>query len=159
MVTVSPSPTAPAASRKTVQKLQRDEYGALPLSKILTSEQQIQVRKLLTIASDRRVINRVPVEYISSTDTEYECVNNSIYDVLLVRGKVRGLVVQSRHVWGSKRKKRTEILKSYRLVTVKYSKATVTILDNTTCMKRAKNASKLGQLIAHYSGGAQVKCA
>jgi len=47
-------------------------------------------------------------------------------------------------------------------VTTKYSTVTVKELedgDKSTCMKRAKNSTKLGQLHAHYAGDKELKCA
>ena len=138
-------------------KLIRDIYGALTLSVHITPEQSKEVAALLAKATALK--DGVPSAYITSTTSELECLNHDIYDIVISRGKVRGLIVQARFFWKHLRKTRSRMLKSYFLVTSSYSAITVTELENATCVKRAKNTSKLGQLAGHYLGSATVKCA
>lgn len=144
-------------SRATTKLLDRDIYGALSISAHLSAPQRADLKALLAKAVAEK--GGIPAAYITSTKTEMECLNHDIYDVVITRGKVRGLVVQARYFWKHLRKTRSRMLKSYFLVTSSYSTVKVTELENATCVRRAKNTSKLGQLAGHYLGTTTVKCA
>jgi hypothetical protein len=73
--------------------LPRDEYGALYASQVLSPEQQLQLKDLLGKAVATSI---VPEPFITSTKKEINCLNLDIFDVLVFRGKVKGLVVQAR---------------------------------------------------------------
>jgi hypothetical protein len=151
--------TASASSKTSTPKeaLSRDTYGALNIAAYLSKEQLDNVKKLLSKASCQP--GGLPKEYAQGSRTEFECMNHDIYDVQIIRGKVRGLVVQARYFWKHLRKTRTRITKTYYLITANRNKVIVTELENATCAKRAKNTVKLGQLCGHYLGISTVKCA
>lgn len=145
-----------ATSKSPLPLLQRDEYGALQMSQHLQAAQIEEVRGLLKKAESQE--DGLPAEYVKRGKSDFECLNHDVYDVVIVRGKVRGLIVQTRWFWKHLRKTRTRITKSYYLVTAVRNKVTVKKLENATCAKRAKNTSKLGQLSAHYLGKITVRC-
>lgn len=149
--------TAPKNSSKPQPLLLRDEYGALTLSAHLTPAQAQDVKNILAKASSLK--DGIPKEYVAGDRKEFECLNHDVYDVQLIRGKVRGVVVQARYFWKHVRKARTRMTKTYYLVTANRSLVTVKTLDSATCLKRAKNTTKLGQLVGHYQGAVIVKCA
>ena len=135
--------------------LPRDEYGSLFVSQVLTAEQHLQLKDLL----DRAVASGiVPEPFITSNKKEIDCLNLDIYDILVFRGKVKGLVVQARSFWKNIRKGYTRIQKSYFLVMSTGKKIDIKELENSTCVKRAKNTAVLGQLINHYLGKTTVAC-
>lgn len=101
----------------------------------------------------------IPAESISRKKSEFECLNHDVYDVILVRGKVRGLIVQARWFWQHLRKTRSKMTKSYYVLTSVRNKVTVRELENATCAKRSKTTTELGQLAGHYRGNAPVPCA
>jgi hypothetical protein len=137
--------------------LARDEYGVLELKQHLTPENVVAAKSLISKAV--KVKNGVPAEYQSFGSKEYECLNHGVYDVQVVRGKVRGLVIQARYFWKHLRKTRTQLTKTYYLITSSRTTVTVEEIDNATVAKRAKNTTKLGQLVGHYQGDTPVKCA
>jgi hypothetical protein len=136
--------------------LQRDQYGALHLSAHLQPPQLEEVKRLLKTASTQK--SGIPAEHFTRSKNEFECLNNDVYDVIVVRGKVRGLVVQSRWYWKHLGKTRTRMTKTYYLLTAIRGKVTVVELDNATTAKRAKTTTKLGQLAGHYLGTTTVRC-
>ena len=139
----------------TTAALPRDEYGALYATQVLSQEQQLQLKELLGKAVATGII---PEAFITSTKKEIECMNLDIFDVLVFRGKVKGLVVQVRSFWKNIRKGYTRIQKTYFLVMRSGKKLDIKELENSTCVKRAKNTAALGQLINHYLGKTTVAC-
>ncbi|ABM39883.1 hypothetical protein [Polaromonas naphthalenivorans] len=135
--------------------LPRDEYGALYTSQVLSQEQQLQLKDLLGKAVATGI---VPEPFITSNKKEIDCLNLDIFDVLVFRGKVKGLVVQARSFWKNIRKGYTRIQKSYFLVMRSGKKLDIKELENSTCVKRAKNTAALGQLVNHYLGKTTVAC-
>lgn len=137
-------------------ELTRNEYGALNLNTHFSVEHRRQVKALL----DEAIATSTgpSAAYIKGDSKEFECVNHDVYDVLLFRGKVRGLIIQERWFWKHKRKGHTSQLKDYFLIIRKNRKLRVEELDRRTCVKRAKNSNVLGALIKHYLGRAVVKC-
>ena len=135
--------------------LPRDEYGSLYASQVLSPEQQLQLKDLLGKAVATSI---VPEPFITSTKKEINCLNLDIFDVLVFRGKVKGLVVQARSYWKNIRKGYTRIQKSYFLVMRSGKKLDIKELENSTCVKRAKNTAALGQLVNHYLGKTTVAC-
>ena len=89
---------------------------------------------------------------------EIECLNLDIFDVLVFRGKVKGLVIQARSFWKNIRKGYTRIQKSYFLVMRSGKKLDIKELENSICVKRAKNTAALGQLVNHYLGKTTLAC-
>jgi hypothetical protein len=158
--TKTKSRAKPAPAKKKAKTalplLMRDEYGALKLNSHLQTEQIADARALLAKAC--ALAGGLPKAYSAFTKREFECVNHDVYDVLLSRGKVRGLVVQVRAYWRLLKKPRTRLTKSYFLVTAVRNKVSVEELENATCTKRAKNTHKLGELAGHYLGVKTVKC-
>ena len=75
----------------TTAALPRDEYGALHTSQVLSTEQQLQLKNLLDKAVATGI---VPQPFITSSKKEINCLNLDIFDVLVFRGKVKGLVVR-----------------------------------------------------------------
>jgi hypothetical protein len=139
----------------TIAGLPRDEYGALYPSQVLPLEQQRQLKDLL---GDAVATGIIPEPFITSTKKEIKCLNLDIFDVLVFRGKVKGLVVQARSFWKHIRKGYTRIQKTYFLVMRTGKKIEVKELENCTCVKRAKNTTVLGQLVNHYLGKTTVAC-
>jgi hypothetical protein len=142
-------------SKLTATTLPRDQYGALTTANVLSAEQQLQVKELLDAAVKA---DRLPEPYIWSGKNEFECLNLDVYDVLLSRKRVIGIVVQARTFWKHVRKGYTRSGKDYYLLTRVGRKITVTDIDKATCAKRAKNTTALGQLVNHYLGAATVAC-
>ena len=137
-----------------------DWYGnwgqvTLYASQVLSQEQQLQLKKHLGKAVATGI---VPVPFITSTKNEINCLNLDIFDVLVFRGKVKGLVVQARSFWKNIRKGYTRIQKSYFLVMRSGKKLDIKELENNTCVKRAKNTAKLGQLANRYLGKTTLAC-
>ena len=139
----------------TTAALPRDEYGALYASQVLSQEQQLQLKELLGKAVATGII---PEAFITSTNKEIKCMNLDIFDVLVFRGKVKGLVVQARSFWKNIRKGYTRIQKTYFLVMRSGKKLDIKELENSTCVKRAKNTAALGQLVNHYLGKTTLAC-
>ena len=133
---------------------QRDAYGALTPS-ALSDEHWRQAKALLDAAVKS---GKVPAPYISGGKNEFECLNLDTYDLLISRRKVKALVVQARWFWKNSRKGYTRGSKTYYLVQKAAGRITVTELQAATCVKRAKNATALGQLVAHYLGKGELKC-
>lgn len=136
--------------------LSRDQYGALHIGAHLEPVQIEEVHSLIRRAAAMK--DGIPATYQSFSTKEYECLNHDVYDVVLVRGKVRAVVVQTRLFWKHLRKSRSSLKKSYFLVSIVRNKVSVAPLENATCVKRAKNTSKLGQLAGHYLGTGTVRC-
>ena len=139
----------------TTAALPRDEYGALYTSQVLSTEQQLQLKDLLDKAVATGI---VPEPFITSSKKEIQSLNLDMFDVLVFRGKVKGLVVQARSYWKNIRKGYTRIQKSYFLVMRSGKKLDIKELENSTCVKRAKNTAALGQLVNHYLGKTTVAC-
>lgn len=122
---------------------------------VLSSDQQIQVSQLLKDAVKDGLL---PAPFITYGKKEFECLNLDVYDVLIFRGKVKSLVVQARSFWKHLRKGHTRGGKDYYLVTRAGRKISVVDVEKSTCAKRAKNTTKLGQLVNHYLGKMTVAC-
>ncbi len=138
-----------------INYLPRDEYGALNLRLVLSAEQQAQVAAFLSSAVKDGLL---PAPFVTYGKKEYECLNLDIYDALVFRGKVKALVVQARSFWRHLRKGHTRGGKDYYLVTRAGRKTSVMDVEKSTCAKRAKNTTTLGQLVNHYLGKTTVAC-
>lgn len=150
----SPSAKETAPSAKSAD-LPRNQYGALNTSAVLDADGQEQLRKLLARAIEQGLLK---APFITSSAKEMESLNHDIFDVQVVRGRVRSVAVQARTFWRHLRKNRSRLTKEYCLLTVKRGKVSSQPLDSATCTKRAKNTTKLGQLVAHYTGGKTLGC-
>lgn len=144
-----------AITKTTPSTLLRDEYGALHVKQFLNLEQHLQLKDLLVKAVKS---GAVPAAYLTGDKKEFECLNHDVYDVLLFRGKVKGLVVQARSFWKNLRKGYTRSQKTYFLVMRTGKKLEIKELENSTCAKRAKSTTALGQLVNHYLGKTTVAC-
>lgn len=144
-----------ATSIPATNILPRDEYGALNLRQALTAEQQAQVVVFLDSAVKAGLL---PAPFVTYGKKEFECLNLDVYDVLIFRGKVKSLVVQARSFWKHLRKGYTRGEKDYYLVTRAGQKTSVVNVEKSTCAKRAKNTTTLGQLVHHYLGNTTVAC-
>jgi hypothetical protein len=138
-----------------IKELPRNEYGALEISQVLSKEQQNQTKALMNAAIKA---GHLPAPFITRGRNEYECMNLDFFDVLLLRGRVKSLVVQARSFWKHNQKGYTRLGKDYYLVTRSGRKTTVEDVEKATCAKRAKNTTALGQLVKHYLGTATVAC-
>lgn len=147
--------TDDAPPRPTTPPMERDAYGALMPARVLSADGRTQLQALLAQAVSQGQLAR---PYIHSSKSEMECLNHDIYDVQVARGKVRAVVVQVRTFWRHLRKSRTRLSKAYVLITRTRRKLQVQQLDAATCVKRAKNTRRLGELVAHYTGGPEVRC-
>jgi hypothetical protein len=143
------------ASNLKPTSISRDQYGALSSACVLAPEQLTQLNALRDAAVKA---GKLPTPFIRSDKKELECLNLDIYDVLLFRGKVKGLVVQVRRFWKHLRKGYTRTGKEYFLVLKSARDLDVTPVDSATCAKRAKNTVALGELVNHYQGKVVVKC-
>lgn len=141
--------------KSTPCPLPRNEYGALDANQILTPEQRLQFKNLLGKAIES---GAVPASYITSSKKELECLNLDTFDVLVFRNKVKGLVIQARSFWKHLRKGYTRSQKTYFLVMRSGKTVDVKELENSTCVKRAKSTTALGQLVNHYRGTTTVAC-
>lgn len=136
--------------------LVRNDYGALSLNEHLSESQRNEVKVLLTQAIAH---SDGPQEtYFTSSGRELECINHDIYDVEIFRGRVKGLIVQERWFWRDKRKSRTRASKEYFLVRKEGRRIRVESLESRTCVKRARNAAALGDLVRHYLGEKALPC-
>ena len=135
--------------------ISRDQYGALSPASALNAEHLAQLNALRDAAVKA---GKLPAPFISGDKKEFECLNLDIYDVLLFRGKVKGLVVQARSFWKHIRKGYTRSAKEYFLVLRTARRIDVTTVDGATCAKRAKNTVALGELVQHYQGKLVIKC-
>lgn len=142
--------------RPTASQLERNIYGALNLPIHLSVEHQQQVKSLLQQAIAGPT--GPSASYIESSGKEFECINHDIYDVLMFRGKVKAIVVQERWFWKHTRKGYTRQSKEYFLVIRDQGRLRVEEVDGRTCVKRAKNATTLGDLVKHYLGKTVLKC-
>jgi hypothetical protein len=138
-----------------INKLPRDQYGALDLRQVLPLELQAQVTEFLGAAVKA---GRLPEPFITGDAKEYECLNLDTYDVLIFRGKVKSLVVQVRTFWKNVRKGYSRSGKDYCLITRAGRKITAKVVEKATCAKRTKNTTELGQLANHYLGKTTVAC-
>lgn len=143
------------ATKPTSTPVARNEYGALFTASVLTPEQVQQLTALLAAAVK---VKKLPAPFIRSDKRELDCLNLDTFDVLLFRGKVKGLVVQARCFWRHIRKGHTRTVKTYFLVLKSARGIDVTQVDSATCAKRAKNTFALGELVNHYQGKVVVKC-
>ncbi|MEO8119514.1 MAG: hypothetical protein ABI606_09360 [Rhodoferax sp.] len=144
-----------ATTKTAAPILPRSEYGALNSSQALSPEQQLQLKDLI----DKAVKSgAVPKAYISGDKRHFECMNHDVFDVLIFRGKVKGMVIQARSFWKDLRKGYTRGQKTYFLVMRSGKNVEVTELESKTCVKRAKNTTVLGQLVNHYLGKKTVAC-
>ncbi|MCV2355393.1 hypothetical protein LNV09_14660 [Paucibacter sp. B2R-40] len=137
------------------QPLPRDEYGALDTASSLTPPLRKDAQAFI---ADSVKANLLPAPYQTFSKREYECLNLDIYDVLVFRGRVKGLIIQARTFWRDTRKGYTRSTKTYYLVLKAKRKLTASVIENNTCSKRAKNTTALGQLVNHYMGKIEVKC-
>lgn len=142
-------------AKPTSTPLTRDQYGAISPASVLTPDQLKQMNALRDAAVKA---SKLPAPYIRSDKKELECLNLDIYDVLMFRGKVKGLIVQARTFWKHLRKGYTRTNKSYFLVLKSARRIEVTAVDSATCAKRAKNTVALGELVRHYQGKLVIKC-
>src|ERR1035437_5038354 len=106
----------------------RNEYGALHLGAHLEPLQVEAVHSLLKKAAALK--EGIPATFQVFSKREYECLNHDVYDVVLVRGKVRAVVVQARLYWKHLRKSRSSLKKSYYLVSITRNKVSVVPLEN-----------------------------
>ena len=143
------------AAKSNATRIARDQYGALSTASAITPEQQLQFNGLRDAAVK---VGKLPEPYIRSSNKELECLNLDIYDVLLFRGKAKGLIVQARTYWKHLRKGYTRTGKEYFLVLKSSRGIDVMSVDSATCIKRAKNTVALGELVKHYQGKLVVKC-
>jgi len=139
----------------TTDTLQRDQYGALNLRQVLPPELQAQVAAFTAAAVKAGLL---PEPFITGNAKEYECLNLDTYDVLIFRGKVKSLVVQVRTFWKNVRKGYSRSGKDYFLITRTGRKITMQVAEKTTCAKRAKNTTALGQLVQYYLGKQTIAC-
>lgn len=143
-----------AAGTTTVCR--RDGYGALDTSAVLTAGQHQELRELLDAAVSA---GHLPKPFITSGKRELESLNHDVYDVQLNRLRtVKAVIVQLRWFSTDKRKGYTQLRKEYVLVARDRKRLVATALESATCVKRAKTATVLGQLIAHYTGGPTLRC-
>lgn len=144
-----------ANAKSPSNSLPRDEYGALYLRQVLSPELQAQASSFLGSAVKDGFL---PAPFAIRGKKEFECLNLDVYDVLLFRGKVKALVVQARSFWRDLRKGYTRSGKDYYLLVRAGHKTSVLEIDKSTCAKRAKNTTALGQLAKHYLGKTTVAC-
>ncbi|MFM9433517.1 hypothetical protein ACFDR9_000558 [Janthinobacterium sp. CG_23.3] len=144
-----------AIADSTNSSLPRNEYGALNLHAVLSAELQTQVSAFVKDAVNA---GHLSAPFVTYGKKEFECLNLDVYDVLIFRGKVKSLVVQARTFWKHLRKGHTRGGKDYYLVTRAGRKTSVVDVEKSTCAKRAKNTTALGQLVKHYLGTATVPC-
>ncbi len=142
-------------TKPTAARLTRDCYGALNVASVLTPDTLAQLAALRDAAVKA---GGLPTPYVRGDRKEFECLNLDIYDVLLFRGKVKGLIVQARTFWKHVRKGYTRTGKEYFLVLKSAGRIAVTALESATCAKRAKNTTTLGELVGHYQGKTVVTC-
>jgi hypothetical protein len=135
--------------------LPRDEYGTLYTSQVLSIEQQLQLKELLKKAVATGI---VPESFSTLSRKEINSLTLGIFDVLVFRGKVKGLVVQARSFWKNIPKGYIRSQKTYFLVMRSGKKIDIKELENSNCVKRAKNTASLGQLVNHYLGKTTVAC-
>lgn len=144
-----------AIANSPKNSLPRDEYGALDLRRVLSPELQAQASAFLGSAVKAGLL---PAPFATRGKKEFECLNLDVYDVLIFCGKVKALVVQARTFWRDLRKGYTRSGKDYHLVARAGRKTSVLEIDKSTCAKRAKNTTALGQLAKHYLGESVVAC-
>lgn len=144
-----------ATSIPAANSLPRDEYGALDLHRVISAELRTQVS---VFVSDAVKAGHLPAPFVAYGKKEFECMNLDVYDVLIFRGKVKALVVQARSFWKNLRKGYTRSGKDYYLVIRSGRKFTAQEVEKSTCAKRAKNTTALGQLVKHYLGKTTVAC-
>lgn len=144
-----------AISNSPNTSLPRGEYGALYLHQVLSPELQAQASAFMGSAVKAGLL---PAPFATRGKKEFECLNLDVYDVLLFRGKVKALVVQARTFWRDLRKGYTRSGKDYYLLVRAGHKTSVLEIDKSTCAKRAKNTTALGQLAKHYLGKTTVAC-
>ena len=120
--------------------LQRDQYGALDLPLVLSTELRTQVSAFVR---DVVKAGHLPAPFVTYGKKEFECMNLDVYDVLIFRGKVKALVVQARSFWKNLRKGYTRSGKDYYLVIRSGRKFTAQEVEKSTCAKRAKNTTCL----------------
>jgi hypothetical protein len=145
----------PTPRRKPALPLVRDQYGAISPKAALDEACQKQLHDILALAVKSGHLN---APYVRGDRREMECLNHDVYDVLLERGRIRGIVVQERTFWKHLRKSRTRLTKRYVLLTRVQRSLQAEELDTATCAKRAKNTAALGELVRHYTGVKPVRC-
>ena len=138
------------------QLISRNEFGAIKVEKILSTEQLAQYKAALALCVKN---GNIPAEYYRPSYRELECRTHSTYDIKIFRGRPSAAVIQVRTYEKNHRKNYTNITKSYFLIERdgRY-KWKVTEIDSATCVKRAKNCDKLGILVDHYLGLNNVPC-
>jgi hypothetical protein len=145
----------PTPRRKPALPLVRNEYGAISPKAALDDACLKQLHDILALAVKSGHLN---APYVRSDRREMESLNHDIYDVLLERGRIRGIIVQERTYWKDLRKSRTRLTKRYVLLTRVQRSLRAAELDTATCAKRAKNTATLGELVQHYTGVKPVRC-
>lgn len=155
VITTDSQPSNPATKRSSTVPLQRDGYGAISARNVLSAACRQQLDDMLALAVKSGQLN---APYLRRGKREMECLNHDVFDVLLDRGRIRALIIQERTFWKDVRKGYTRLTKHYVMLTRQQRKLHAQELDTATCAKRAKNTSKLGELIGHYSGAKPVKC-
>ncbi len=136
--------------------LQRDDYGAIRHREVLDAKQLPELDELLSTAVRSR---QIPPEYTSRSKREFSCLSHQLYDVQLARGRVRAVVLQVRTFSRNLRRGFTNVGRQYFLIVFKRGKTQTSAIDGATCVKRARNATRLGQLVQHYRGQATIACA
>lgn len=155
VITADSQPSNSATKRSPAVQLQRDGYGAISARSVLSDACRQQLDEMLALAVKNGQLNST---YLRRGKRETECLSHDVYDVLLERGRIRALIVQERTFWKDLRKGYTRLTKRYVLLTRKKCNLLAQELDTATCVKRAKNTSRLGELIGHYSGAKPVRC-
>jgi hypothetical protein len=122
----------------------------------LSSDQLRQLRALLAAAVTS---GHLPRTYFEIDKRTLETLNHDVFDVQLDGlSTVKAIIVQVRRFSRNLRKGYTRLSKEYVMVTREGSRLAATKLDSGTCVKRAKTAKALGQLVAHYCGGPTLRC-
>jgi hypothetical protein len=135
--------------------LARDEYGALHLSACLNEAARKELKEMVQRACKRELFAKD--EVVEATDKYFEVVKHSMMDVLMERGRVRSFVIQVRR-FSRNKKGYTRIEKTYMMVRKSGRELLAEAIDGRTCAKRAKNSTKLGQLVRHFQGVEILAC-
>lgn len=150
-----PKSAKPNKQHKLSTQLQRDEYGAICAQVSLSEVGRTQLRDILASAVKS---GQLYATYLHRSRRELECLNHDVYDLLLERGRISAVIVQERTLWKDLRKTRTRVTKRYVLLARERRTLRAEELDKATCLRRAKNTTKLGELVQHYVGKKSVRC-
>lgn len=153
--TTAPTTSSTAHQVESKRPLHRDEYGAISPRTLLSDACSKQLAAILALAVK---MAHLTAPFVRQDRRELACLNHDVYDVLLERGQIRAVIVQERAFWKSLRKPRSRLTKRYVLLTREARSLRAQELDTSTCVKRAKNTSVLGELIRHYRGEKPVRC-